>query len=85
MCSSSNTTLTLKHLKLINTICEESLQYFEDDEALKEMLRVYDNSFTPPKKWGVTCVMVSTKQVDEEKELNDVDNDKEEHNSKILR
>lgn len=49
------------------------------------MIGVYEKLFNPPKKQGVTCTMVSAKQVYEEKLINDADDDKEEHNSKILR
>lgn len=83
MCN-AKTTLTLNHLELIDTTCEESLELFEDDEALKQILGVYDKPFTPKKKW-LTCAMISTKKKDGEEESNEIDMNKEDYNPEFLK
>jgi hypothetical protein len=45
----------LKNLEFIDTTCEETLEYFENDEDLKEMLGFYDRTVTPKKRMGDLC------------------------------
>lgn len=77
-------TLTLKNPKLIDTTCEESLEYFEDEKSLKEMLVVYEKQFTPKKKW-VACVVINTRQEDGETKYIEIDKDNEEYNLEFLK
>lgn len=83
MCN-PKTTLTLKHLEQIDTTCEASLEFFKDDEALKEILGV-EKPFNPLKMKWVTCFMITTQLKSREKESSEVDINKEEYNPKFLK
>lgn len=84
MCN-PKTTLTLKHPELIDTTCEQSLEFFEDDKSLKKILGFYEKPFTPPKKEWVTCAIFNTKEKEKEEESNESEKNNKEFNPEFLK